>query len=78
MAFFVSVITFGIILVLTVIHYFKWYPEYNDVADRSRKVVFDRTRWRNTQCNRYFDEMFEQEEDSKDRPTVVVLKAKKV
>ncbi len=47
-AFFVSVITFGIILVLTVIHYFKWYPEYNDVADRSRKVVFDRTRWRNT------------------------------
>jgi hypothetical protein len=31
-AFIVSIVTFLIIFVLIVLHYCKWYPEYNDVA----------------------------------------------
>jgi hypothetical protein len=47
-ALIISVTTFLIIVVLLTLHYCKWYPEYNAVAERNKKPIFDRTRWRNT------------------------------
>ena len=62
-AFIVSVVTFMIILVMVILHYCKWYPEYNDVATKTSKPLFNRNEWRNTECNKYFHDNFKQTED---------------
>ena len=59
-AFVISVATFLTVVSLLSLHYIKWFPEYNDIATRGQKNKFDRTKWRNTECNQYFHENFKQ------------------